>query len=330
MDLFYLNDNDFKEFFFDINSWKKVFNNKQSELESNTKLKRSKYGKYNIYTQKQGNVYLTNYNMNFTNNIVGKMNKGVENIALYFMKRSNTVDLIKNVKILNSSANVLFTHEDFKSCSLYKKDCNQEATSLHLPVAYFKEIAERYPERFESHFLRYEKGESFYLYENYVNASTKMYKALWQLENHQLMGNANSLYTDVKVLELLDLLFPISTNIVDYSKKHCKTQSDIEKIKEAAFILISDIHNPPSIKSLALKSGINEKKLKYGFKEVFSTTPYGYLFEYKMNLAQKYLLDTDKNISEIAILCGYTYPTHFCTAFKRRFGVSPSDSRKHL
>ncbi len=50
---------------------------------------------------------------------------------------------------------------------------------------------------------------------------------------------------------------------------------------------------------------------------------YKYLFDYRMRLAVLYLLDSEMAINDIGIKLGYDYQSHFCTAFKRKYGVSP-------
>jgi AraC-like DNA-binding protein len=74
--------------------------------------------------------------------------------------------------------------------------------------------------------------------------------------------------------------------------------------------------------------GTNEYTLKNGFKALFGTTVFGYLFDYRMRLACQYLLDTEKTIQEIAGVVGYEYQSHFATAFKRRYGASPQAYRE--
>ena len=55
-----------------------------------------------------------------------------------------------------------------------------------------------------------------------------------------------------------------------------------------------------------------------------------YLFDYRMRLAVLYLLDSDMTINDIAIKLGYDYQSHFCTAFKRKYGVTPEyRARQH-
>ncbi len=147
----------------------------------------------------------------------------------------------------------------------------------------------------------------------------QMRMLLLQIENAELMGNCIVPYIDSKVLELLSLHLNQSQKPISDSLK----VRDIDAIHEAGHILIGNIHNPPRIQDLARQVGINEKKLKQGFHKVFNTTPYGYLFEYKMNLAVQMLRNTSKTITEIGYLCGYNSPSHFCSAFKGHFGVSP-------
>lgn len=52
-----------------------------------------------------------------------------------------------------------------------------------------------------------------------------------------------------------------------------------------------------------------------------------YLFDYRMRLAVLYLLDSDMAINDIGIKLGYDYKSHFCTAFKRKYGVSSIEYR---
>ena len=91
--------------------------------------------------------------------------------------------------------------------------------------------------------------------------------------------------------------------------------------------LTAQLDVTPSITELARAVGVNEKKLCYGFKEVFGTTVFGYLYDYKMELAQQLLLHTDKSIGEIALTCGYDYISHFSTAFKKKFGRNAKEVR---
>lgn len=329
MDLLKLDTKDFEELFFDMSPLKNIFERKERFFQTDFNFPKSKLGTYELTTQKQGKSYVTQTKSYFHQNILAKSNEGIDNIALYFIKGGAMCDYSfeNEYRLTPHSYNVLFMNEEYKGKGFYAKEYEQKATSLHLPIPYFEDLAKQYPELFEKYFLRYQKGESFYLNSGYRDIPAQLCTALTQLENSCLIGSCDALYADAKVLEILSMIFQ-TPNDKETSLCYCKTSRDSDKIQEAAFILLSDIYNPPTLKKLALSVGVNEKKLKYGFKEIYGTTAYGYLFDYKMVLAQQLLLDTDKNITEVALACGYDYPSHFCTAFKRKFGVTPSQFRK--
>lgn len=69
--------------------------------------------------------------------------------------------------------------------------------------------------------------------------------------------------------------------------------------------------------------GINQTKLKSGFKQLFGTTVFGYLTDIRMEKARLLILSEKKNVGEVADLVGYQHPHHFAAAFKRKFGYSP-------
>jgi AraC-like DNA-binding protein len=114
------------------------------------------------------------------------------------------------------------------------------------------------------------------------------------------------------------------------TKCTCYSSKDNEKLIRAKEIIEQAYLNPPSLHRLALMVGTNECKLKNGFKMLFGTTVFGCLFDYRMKMASQYLLDTEKSIQEIAFCTGYEHQSHFSTAFKRKFLVSPQEYRNRM
>ena len=74
---------------------------------------------------------------------------------------------------------------------------------------------------------------------------------------------------------------------------------------------------PPGLTELARAAGINEYKLKKGFKETFGNTVFGYLAETRLELAKNDLLEEEKSISEIAFELGYS-SVHFLAIMRKR------------
>ena len=76
--------------------------------------------------------------------------------------------------------------------------------------------------------------------------------------------------------------------------------------------------------------GTNEFKLKVGFRSIFGTTVYGYLSDHRMEHARKMLTVDKVRIKEVAVEVGYSNPSHFIAAYKRKFGVTPKQHLKSM
>jgi len=126
-----------------------------------------------------------------------------------------------------------------------------------------------------------------------------------------------------KSIELLVLQAEAYNKAKDGGPKFLKTEYDKERIIYAREYLIKHLDMPPGLSELARAAGINEYKLKKGFKETFGNTVFGYLAETRLELAKNDLLDKKKSVSEIAFELGYSSVQHFSNAFKKKFGVSP-------
>jgi AraC-like DNA-binding protein len=150
-------------------------------------------------------------------------------------------------------------------------------------------------------------------------------EALNSMLHYKWMGNSASLYLDAKIREILSLF--LYRHEKDCSRCDSCLSRDRDKLIRAKEIIEQRHQNPPSLHELSLMIGTNECKLKNGFKALFGTTVFGYLFDYRMNLACRHLLDTDMTIQEIAGLTGYEHQSHFSTAFRRKFHVSPQQCR---
>ena len=70
---------------------------------------------------------------------------------------------------------------------------------------------------------------------------------------------------------------------------------------------------------------ISQSKFTYKLKELTGDTPGVFFTKYKLNKAAHLLKEGKYNISEIASLVGFNTAAHFSVAFKKQFGVSPSD-----
>ena len=153
-----------------------------------------------------------------------------------------------------------------------------------------------------------------------------MQTALHQILNCPYQGGMRNLYLESKALELI--LLRLEAAIADCKEpSHFESLSstDVEAIHHAKDILCRDLKNPPSLLSLARQVGLNDCKLKQGFREVFGTTAFRYLHNYRMEKAQQLLLEKEMNVNEVTNAVGYGSRSAFLAAFKKKFGISPRD-----
>ncbi len=142
-------------------------------------------------------------------------------------------------------------------------------------------------------------------------------------------GSLNDIFLESKVLEILSCELHELFKSEDSLTNTIFTQDDIYAIHNAKEILLNNIKNNFSLKQLALKSKINEFKLKKGFKRIFGQSPYKMLKEKRMIEARILLENSEYNIYEISQLVGFKNQSHFTKNFSEYFGVLPKDIMKN-
>lgn len=105
-------------------------------------------------------------------------------------------------------------------------------------------------------------------------------------------------------------------------------KQDIVNIQQARTILAENFDKHITIPQLARQTGINEAKLKEGFKELFGQSIHTYLLQLRLEKAQHLLLTTDLSVTDITYHIGYSHVTHFTTLFRKELGLTPTEWRK--
>ncbi len=149
-----------------------------------------------------------------------------------------------------------------------------------------------------------------------------------QLISNQTNQTLRPIYIKGKVYELLSYYF---SNSIENGNEHCPyiaNEETISKIKQAKEIIIKDMNNPPSLTELSKLIGLNIKKLKTDFKEIYGVPVFTFLLNYKMEMAKNLLQEQQLNVNEISSHLGYSTSSHFIAAFKRKHGITPKQFAK--
>ena len=153
--------------------------------------------------------------------------------------------------------------------------------------------------------------------------SPSMAIVLNQIFHYNQNSSIKNLYLKGKGYELLSLYFNRNE---DPNAEHCPfliDEENVSKIKRAKEIIIARMAEPPGLQELADEVGLNLKKLKVGFKQIYGDSVYSYLFDYKMEFARRLLDSGSHNVNEVGLKIGYSTSSHFIAAFKKKYGTTP-------
>ena len=145
---------------------------------------------------------------------------------------------------------------------------------------------------------------------------------LSQLMQSRVIEGMQKLYLKAKVYELFCLYF--DTNTPDLEQcPYLENEDQVSKIRKAKALLLEHMAEPPTLEALAAQVGINLKRLKEGFKQLYGQPVYSFLLDHKMDEAQRMLASQQYNVNEVGLRLGYSTSSHFIAAFKKKFGTTP-------
>ena len=83
-----------------------------------------------------------------------------------------------------------------------------------------------------------------------------------------------------------------------------------------------------TVDELAALRGVSKYHFCRIFKYVTGMSTMQYITEYRLKIAEAMLLNSDKNVSEVALQCGFEDESYFCRCYKKHFKHSPGKYRQ--
>ena len=176
-------------------------------------------------------------------------------------------------------------------------------------------------------FLKDENVNQKYYYENKI--SNPIFLVLNELKRFDINSSTKNLFLKAKVYELFSHLYNRNRDLNIEQCPFLTNEENFKKIKKAKDIIIENMTNPPSLVELSEEINLSLKKLKEGFKKIYGKPVYQFLIEYKMELAKKLLSDNNYNVNEVSLKLGYSTASHFITAFKNKYGLTPKNFKQN-
>ena len=131
----------------------------------------------------------------------------------------------------------------------------------------------------------------------------------------------------VKVLELLLVLSRMEARREKHVTEHRSQQTEI--VRQIHEQLIGSLEQRCSIDALSRQYLMNPTTLKNAFKEMYGTSIAAHIREHRMEYAAQLLQSTCLSVADISRRVGYDSQSRFSTAFKRHFGLLPTEYRKN-
>lgn len=214
---------------------------------------------------------------------------------------------------------------DEKSIISFNKDTEYQTFDIHFPLQTLTQFKGE-NNLLDSFLDQVTLNNSVGLTDNNIKVTSKILCAIQDIRHCTYEGLTRKIYLEAKIGEILAFCFESN-----HLNKDIKLSTrDLDCINYASQIIKDQISNPITIEELSKRIGINQTKLKLGFKSVFGMTTFTYLQDLRMNKAKDFLLDTDLSIEEISRICGYMNISNFSSAFKKHFGISPSTLRRSV
>lgn len=100
-----------------------------------------------------------------------------------------------------------------------------------------------------------------------------------------------------------------------------------DRVHRAREILDQRIGDPPSMQDLSKQVGINATSLRAEFQQAYGISVFSYVREQRLQLARALLKTEDLPVSTVGYRVGFGNPGAFATAYRRRFGLAPSQEQ---
>ncbi len=148
------------------------------------------------------------------------------------------------------------------------------------------------------------------------------------VESYAIEGEYRGLAIRSAVLGLLHDLCKKHINKEPNAKKKKKRGSNTDNIRAAIVYIRENLSQKLTTNDLARASGISEYYFIREFKRITHYTPVTYINIVRCDTARKMLYEGNKNVGEVANLCGFENMPYFTKTFKKYTGILPSDVKR--
>lgn len=265
-------------------------------------------------------------------------NETTENQYFVYSTKHNYIQLFFNLKtpakiafnmehcaieLKDNESGMVYFNED-QTNILFSLTPNAQLIVMLIPVQYFHSLFTA-EENYLLNFDNFVIGKPIIETKETTPAQQVV---LHQINNKKDKSPLSQLFLKAKAYELFSLYFSHNEESNNENCPFISNEDTMSQLKQVKDLIIENMADPPSLEELAKTVGLNIKKLKQGFKEVYGAPVFTFLLNYKLEYSKKLLLENKLNVNEIGNKIGYSTSSHFIAAFKRKFGITPKQFTK--
>ncbi|MGE8556416.1 MAG: helix-turn-helix domain-containing protein [Chryseobacterium jejuense] len=290
-------------------------------------------GKFETLTLYEGDEFLVKeYQFSYTEDYIMKFRtETIKYIELaFFLDGADVIrDSVngKNGEYKLFHHYIYFTPENADVEIQFQKETSYKNLDIYVSKDYFHQLVES-SGLLKDFILKIDQNKAASLFPEGLPITPQMMGILLEIKKCTLEGLYKEYFIKSKILNLLLLIFEFAKN-KETKKKTSINTYEIHKLMEVKEFIEGNLKSFYTIEQLSIKFGINEFKLKNGFKELFGDGVFHYASKLRMKEALYLLKNSDFSIKEIAYHLGYASPSSFSVAFKNEVGVGPSYYRKN-
>lgn len=151
-----------------------------------------------------------------------------------------------------------------------------------------------------------------------------------QVVHHKLNPPFRALFEKAKFLEIFSLLMEAAFGQPGSVCPVAMSPAIATKLGKVRKHIMDHVDEIPDLDQLAYQYELPRNTLKEGYKFIYGSSLHQFHSDHKMESAMQMLSSGEMLVKEIAFQIGYQNPSHFISAFKKKYGFTPKQYLKGL
>lgn len=149
-----------------------------------------------------------------------------------------------------------------------------------------------------------------------------------QLVHNRMQPHFGKIFQKAKFLEIFSLLMEAAFHQTPEICPVAMSPSIEGKLQQVRRHIMEHLDESPDPEELALLYELPKTTLREGYRYVYGKTIHQFHADHKLESAMQMLNEGEMLVKEVAFKIGYQNPSHFISAFKKRYGFTPKQYLK--